>query len=50
VGGFLEQHGEVPALERAAGPPALFDLVGKVEHVTQLLAIEVCDVDKVTPL
>src|SRR5260370_417150 len=50
VGGFLEEHGNVPTLERAAGPPALLDLLGKGEHVAQLLAIEVCDVEKVTPL
>jgi hypothetical protein len=48
VRGFLEKHGDVLPLERATRPPALLDRVSEVEHMPQLLAIEVCDVEEVT--
>jgi hypothetical protein len=47
---FLEEHRDVPALERSARPAARLDRVREVEHVTQLKRIEVCDVEEVAAL
>jgi hypothetical protein len=48
VRGLLEQHRDMPALERPLRPPAGLDRVREVKHLPQLGLVEVRDVQEVT--